>query len=97
MNKTATATDAAATESEEVQIDPTMIPGHPLWQPEKYFKTQKMVTVFARGDRMNPQFTEDTLSINGYPWTFKYDQPEVMPYAFAAILESSGRGQIVAS
>lgn len=96
MNSKNTSTDTIEVSAEDV-VDPEMIPGGPLWNPVKFFKTRPMVTVFARGDRMNPQFVEDTLSINGHPWTFKYDQPEVMPTDYAAILVGNGRGQIVSN
>lgn len=73
--------------------DPTMIPGHPQCNYEKWMATQRKVQVYCPSDQRNPQFRALRLSFNGnHHLEVPYDQHVSVPkpYAEQILLGSMG-------
>lgn len=73
--------------------DPTMIPGHPQCNYEKFMAAQRKVTVYCPSDQRNPQFKTISLSFNGaHSITVPYDRHYEVPLPYAAMILLGKKG-----
>lgn len=87
MSTKTTATEVAAAADEDPRIagkDPSMIPGHPQCNYEKFMAAQRKVTVICPSDQRNPQFKTLKLSFNGHQIEVPYDRPVEVPEPYGA-------------
>lgn len=72
--------------------DPTMIPGHPRCNYEKYFASEERADIVMQGDYENRQFTTYHFNFNGYRSPdYPYNQMVMMPMTFARMAMLTGK------
>jgi hypothetical protein len=80
----------AAVSDEDPRIagkDPSMIPGHPQCNYEKFMAAQPQSIVLCRSDQRNPQFKSLHLTFNGaHSIDVPYDRHVKVPRPYAAMI-----------
>lgn len=72
--------------------DPTMIPGNPACNYEKYLAAQPKIWVSLPSDQRNPQYKTRRLTFNGHPLEIPLDKMVEVPKPYAIQVILSGIG-----
>lgn len=72
---------------------PSMVPGHPECNYEKFMAAQRKVTVVYPSDQRNPHYTTIRLSFNGsHSIEIPFDRPVPVPLPYAELIVLGAKG-----